>query len=144
MLKMGIAGLGFAGQIHLKNFLQRPDVEIAALADLDPDRRKGLIPGINLGHNRIHSYEDCMEMCRAKELDVVVLNLPSDLHAEPAIEAMKSGKNVFCEKPIDLRLEESRRMVLTSRETGKTLMIGHTLRFWTEYRVAKERVSSGA
>ncbi len=143
MLKMGIAGLGFAGQIHLRNFLQHPEVEVVALADLDPDRRKGLIPGINLDSLRIRSYENCLDMCQAEGLGAVALNLPSDLHAEPALAALKSGKHVFCEKPIDLSLEKGLRMIQTAKESGTTLMIGHTLRFWPEYRTARELVMSG-
>lgn len=143
MLKSGIAGLGLMGQMHVAHFLAHPRMEVAALADADKDRREGRLPELSSNLDafqgekpelgEVRSYADVLEMCKDPDLDVIVICLPSDLHAAPAIAALESGKHVLCEKPLALHPDEGRRMVDAARRNGRTLMVGHCLRFWPEY-----------
>ncbi len=141
MLRIGLAGVGGLGKTHLLNYLQHPGADVVALADIDEDRRSGNLADVGFNIEREgqssfspqRSYSDYRELCRDSELDVVSIALPTDLHCDATILALESGKHVFCEKPIALTSEDGHRMVDAAKSSGKTLMIGHCLRFWPEY-----------
>ena len=65
---------------------------------------------------------------KEKELDAVVIATPDFWHAQHAVDCLKAGKHVYCEKEMSNTLEGARRMVLAARETGKLLQIGHQRR----------------
>jgi predicted dehydrogenase len=74
---------------------------------------------------KIRKYADHKEMLADKDVEVVVIALPLWLHAPIAIEAMKAGKHVFCEKLMAHNVRECKEMCRVARETNKLLAIGH-------------------
>jgi len=155
MLRAGVAGVGNLGKVHVRSLLALPDlVRVEALADPAASRRTGQdlrTKGLNLGigseetatTGAVRSYEDYRELCRDQELDVVVIATPSDLHAAAAVLALENGKHVFTEKPMALNVPDCRRMLDAARAAGRTLMVGHCLRFYPEYVAAGEIMKSG-
>ncbi|MCX7012492.1 MAG: Gfo/Idh/MocA family oxidoreductase [Candidatus Sumerlaeota bacterium] len=152
MLRIGLAGLGFMGRIHLKNFLAHPQARVVALADEDADRRAGRFGDLqgNLDEDvaalRIQperSFADFRDLCEADGIDAVAICLPTDLHEEAAARALRAGKHVFCEKPMALAPDQGRGMLEAAADSGKTLMIGHCLRFWPEYLAVEKVLRSG-
>ncbi len=154
MLRIGIAGVGGLGTLHLRTLLTLQDkVSIDALADPIEDRRAGskltsqtnleLADNSEINVTDIRSYDDYSGLCQDPALDVVCIATPSDLHAAAAIMAMENGKHVFTEKPMSLNPEDCRRMIDASESTGKTLMVGQCLRFFPAYTTAKEIMDSG-
>jgi predicted dehydrogenase len=152
MLRIGVAGLGFMGRIHLKNYLAHPQARVVALADADADRRAGRfrdslgnldvsIEGLEIQPER--SFADYRALCEADGLDVVSICLPTDLHEDAAVRALRAGKHVFCEKPMALRPAQGRGMLEAAAASGTTLMIGHCLRFWPEYLAVERILKSG-
>ena len=147
MLQLGIAGVGGLGQLHLKNYLKRRDVQVIALATRTGKITTGqtnlneagqsLVPAGAIVHA---GYE---KVCDDPRLDVVSINLPTDLHAPAAIRALENGKHVFCEKPIARHPAEAHRMLAAAKASGKLLMIGHCLRFFPEYVAADKIIRSG-
>ena len=153
-MNLGLIGLGSLGQVHLKNFASFEGVKVIALADKDPERRKGIFgqADVNISElnqdsvelpNLASSYADYNDLCKDNEIDAVCISLPTFLHADAAIKALEAGKHVFCEKPMALTLQDAERMVHTAKTSGKILMIGQVLRFWGEYVKAFEIFSSG-
>ncbi len=59
-----------------------------------------------------------------KDIDVVHISTPDHWHAKIAIEAMRAGKDVYCEKPMTLTIDERRKMCAACRQTGRTVQIG--------------------
>ena len=69
--------------------------------------------------------------------------MPTPFHAPMSIAAMRAGKHVFCEKPMSLSLAECAEMERVAQETGRSLMVGHCLRYWPQYVKAQELLASG-
>jgi predicted dehydrogenase len=141
------------GQAHLRNYLKLSSmVQVAALADLQEDRRQAgklarsevnIVSGEAVELGPVRSYCHFRELCADKDLDVIVVTLPSDLHAEATVLALENGKHVLCEKPMALKVDDCRRMLAARDASGRQLMIGHVLRFWPAYVQAKKIIDSG-
>ena len=156
MVKVGLVGIGFMGKGHLDQYLRLEsegfDVKLVALCDVDTQKFTSLsATGGNMGElgagkydfSKYALYSDMDEMLRKERLDYVDIALPTYLHAEYAIKAMRAGVSVLCEKPMALNPVECQAMIDAASETGKLLMIAQCLRFWPEYETLKEYVDSG-
>jgi predicted dehydrogenase len=125
------------GSIHnqvLKALSAAYGIEMVAIADIREEKRKNglrLWPGAN-------GYETGMELLEKETIDVVHICLPSYLHAEHAIFAMKKGIAVMSEKPVCLTEVDCGRLLKTEKETGVPFMVGHVVRFYPEYRYLKQ------
>jgi predicted dehydrogenase len=76
-------------------------------------------------------------------IEAISNTLPTHLHAETTITALKAGKHVLLEKPFALTAADCDEMIATTKETGRALMVAHVLRFWGEYVSLVELVHSG-
>lgn len=154
-MKMGLIGIGFMGRGHLDQYLQLQkegsDIELVAIADIDPEKFQGKFVKGNLGDlgaskydfSQFRCYTSAEEMLEKEELDAVDIVLPTYLHAKYAIKAMEAGADVLCEKPMARNLEECDAMIEASKRTGCKLMIGQCLRFMGHYEVLKRFVDNG-
>ena len=77
------------------------------------------------------------------DVDVVDICTPTHLHAEFTLRAAAAAKHVICEKPIALTVGEGRRMIVACRTAGVRLLVAHVLRFFPEYRLAREMTARG-
>jgi predicted dehydrogenase len=151
MINVGIAGIGFMGMIHYLSYQKVKGVRVRAICEQDPERLAGdwrKIKG-NFGPEGkmmnlegISRYANLDEMLADPSLDVIDICLPPAAHAKVAIDALKAGKNVFCEKPISLFTADADQMVKAAAKAGKLLMIGHVLPFFPEYRFAYQTITS--
>ena len=150
MLKIGIVGLGFMGKMHFRCLKSLEDIEIKAICDADVKQLndtsgvKGNISGAeeNLDISNISLYSDLTTMLDEEKLDAVSIASPTFLHTSQTIEALDAGLHVFCEKPMALNSYDCQRMIESSHKNGKTLQVGHCIRFWPEYVKAKEIIDS--
>jgi predicted dehydrogenase len=133
MIKVGQLGWGAIGNVHGRVYQAMPDVKVVALADVEPDR---LEKGAKF--MQATPYASAEELIRDADVDVIDVCLPTYMHAEYAIKAMERGRHVLSEKPMALNLEQCDAMIAAQKRTGKTLMIAHCVRFWTEYSYLKE------
>ncbi|HOB20186.1 MAG TPA: Gfo/Idh/MocA family oxidoreductase, partial [Candidatus Atribacteria bacterium] len=148
MLKTGLVGLGFMGRGHLDNLIRLTQegypVRLTAVCDIDEEKFSGKTIAGNLqiglkeyDFSQYALYTDFDEMLQKEELDCVIIALPTYLHKETTIKALKRGINVLCEKPMALSSADCEEMISTAEESGRKLMIGQCLRFWPAYEYLK-------
>jgi predicted dehydrogenase len=83
------------------------------------------------------------DVLRNDQTQGVALATPAETHADLAIQAMQSGKDVFVEKPMALTLEDAEKMKKVSEETGQILMVGHLLEFHPAVLKLREMIALG-
>lgn len=120
-LRLACVGVsGRAGQC-MKAFGKIPEVEMAALCDVDAEKLAAaskLFPGAKL-------YSDWREMLVAeKDLDSICVGTPDHNHTVISAAAMRRGLNVYCEKPLCKKLDECRLLERLAAESGKVTQLG--------------------
>jgi 1,5-anhydro-D-fructose reductase (1,5-anhydro-D-mannitol-forming) len=150
---VGVVGLGFMGRMHFGNCRANPKCRVVAVADTDPQKLRGDwgATGGNIGRERagladlagIRGYSRIEDLIADPGVELVIITLPSFLHAEHAIKALAAGKHVLCEKPITTDLASARRVVAAARRSKGRLMVAQCLRFWPEYAWAREHAVAG-
>ena len=123
MLKIGLAGLGGIGQVHLSTYGHLGDCEVAAVCDPSEAGRK------RAEEKGIPSYRDLGSLLEAQALDLVDVCVPSFLHRDCVMEALERGLPVICEKPLALRGDQAREMYALAEKKGVPLFVGHVLQF---------------
>ncbi|MGC8842411.1 MAG: Gfo/Idh/MocA family protein, partial [bacterium] len=98
-LRVGIIGVGGIAQAHMQGYAKLKDkVDLVAFCDTIPERaEKG---AKEYGSRNAKVFTDYREMLEMKDLDAVDICTPNKFHAPQAIDALKAGKHVFCEKPM--------------------------------------------
>ncbi len=91
----------------------------------------------------ISLYTSDDEMLAKEDIDIVDICLPTYLHCQYTVKMLNAGKNVQCEKPMALNIEQCAEMLEAAKKSGKKLMIGQCLRFSKDYLFLKECIDSG-
>ncbi len=152
MVNIGIVGMGFMGTTHYQAAKGLKDARVHAIVTRDPKKKKGDWSDVkgNLGTGGgqedltgVSVYDSLDELLADDQVQLVDVCLPSPMHKDAVIRALKAGKDVLVEKPIALELEDADAMVAAAQESGGKLMVGHVLRFFPEFAYLKERVESG-
>ncbi|HUX19834.1 MAG TPA: Gfo/Idh/MocA family oxidoreductase [Spirochaetia bacterium] len=135
MVKIALAGYGFMGQTHLDAYQQLPNVRVVAACT------SGRVAQHRLPAEIPH-FTSFAAMVEAGGFDAVDICLPTHLHRENAILALRRGFHVLCEKPLAANLEDCREMIRAAQTAGRALIVAHCLRYWPAYTAAKRLVDS--
>ena len=138
-LRAGIVGLGWAGEQHLKSYVDLPGVEAVALAGLEEERLEAL--GESYGVPNL--YKDYEGLVAREDLDVVSVCTPNHLHAPIAVAALEGGKHVLCEKPLARTGAEAGSIVRAAREAGRVVQVAFTQRERGDVQALKRHVLEG-
>ena len=117
MLRVGIIGCGFMGNMHANCYNNIPDAKVVAVADLRREKAEEVAAGTNAA-----IYAEGMDLIANAQVDVIDICLPTYLHVDYAVQALEKGIHVICEKPMSLFTEECVDMVRKAEETGKLLI----------------------
>jgi predicted dehydrogenase len=137
-IKIGIVGLGL-GKSHAKAVIQSGKCDLEAICDTDVERLNKI--GDDLGVAK--RYTDFYEMLKDDSINAYVIATPDNFHRDMVCAALKAGKDVLCEKPLALHLDECKDMIETSKETGKILMVGQVCRVAPGFVTAKKIIDDG-
>lgn len=138
--RVAYAGAGaIVRYAHIPNFGALPNVEHAAVCDVDAARVSALaaatnIPGV---------YTDYRTMIEEIQPDIVVVATPNVFHKEMTLVALEAGAHVLCEKPIALTYDDAEEMFAVAAARQRTLTVGTHYRFSAPMQTCKTQVSAG-
>ena len=130
MLKIGLVGCGGISGVHVPAWDKMDDAQLVAVCDIRPEKAERY-PGHKI-------YTDFDKMLEENDFDIIDICLPTFLHCEFAVKAMKKGINVLSEKPISLKESDVGLLFSTAKENGVKYMVAQVLRFWNEYEALKQ------
>ncbi len=153
MINIGIIGLGFMGQTHIKAYRQIPQANIVAICDAVRLPEDGVLTGvagniastdqIKFDMSVVKGYRDYRELLANPDVHLVDICLPTPLHAETALAALRAGKHVLCEKPLARTAAVAQEIVQAARQAKGFFMPAHCLRFWPEWAWLKTAIDDG-
>ncbi|MCC6442165.1 MAG: Gfo/Idh/MocA family oxidoreductase [Armatimonadetes bacterium] len=137
-IRLGIIGTGQIAKSHIATYKDVPEAEIVAVCDIREDEARRVaeqngVPNV---------FTDYHEMLKMDEIDAVDVCLHNRLHAPVTIDALKAGKNVYCEKPMASSYAEAQSMYDTAKQTGKKLHVQLATLYGPETRAAKRMIDS--
>lgn len=139
-MKIGIIGCGtIANATHIPAYLKNPDAEIKYFCDIIPERAEKAVQDYGCGI----AVEDYHQVINDPEITAISICTPNNAHAPIAIDAMRAGKHVLCEKPAARTWAEVQEMLRVQHETGMTLNIGVVNRFNDSVRKIKQYIDAG-
>ncbi len=144
-ITMGCIGVGWQGGSNLDSFIREKDCQIVAVCDVDKNHMQDAANRVNSHYKNkdCATYHDFRELLARGDIDAVSLGLPDHWHAIPAIEAAKSGKDIFGEKPLSHDLKQGRAMCEAVRRYGRIWQTGSWQRSQAHFRRACELVING-
>src|SRR5262245_46752233 len=148
-LGIGHIGVGTMGYNHVKGLLGEKNAQILAVCDVDKDRREFNQKAVEKGYSKDTTYKGCAvytdyhELLARKDIDAVVIAAPDHWHAAIALDAMKAGKDVYCEKPLTLTIHEAKTLIDATRKLEKVFQTGSQQRSEGPFRTAVEYVRNG-
>ena len=136
-MRFGLLGAGRIGRIHGLNVAARRDASLVAVADASPEAAAAL--AVSTGSSAVGARA----ILDDASIDAVLICTPTDTHADMIEAAVKAGKAVFCEKPVDLDADRIRRCLSIVEASGKPLMIGFNRRFDPNFAALEARLRAG-
>jgi predicted dehydrogenase len=148
-LTMGFVGMGIQSRYLLSRFA--PEVQVLAVCDVDTTRRtnaqqwvdKFYTENPDKGSAGCKAYTDYRELLERRDIDTVCIATPDHWHATVILEALRRGKDVFCEKPLTHNIQEAIDVMETAGRKGRILQTGSMQRSSREFRIACELVRNG-
>ena len=137
-VKLGIIGLGYIGQIHLRHCRKIPNAEVLSAADVSA---KALKNAKKSGVKK--TFTSYSELLKDPEVEAVIIGLPTHLHLPCVREAAEAGKAIFLEKPMARNVEEAKEILSISEKNSVKLMMGYPLRFNEGFISVKESMEKG-
>jgi predicted dehydrogenase len=138
---------GERGVHIMQDAMRENGVQMIAVCDVDrfnADFAANIVRAAERGGSRdCRVFEDYRELLQNRDIQAVTIGTPDHWHAAVAIAAMRAGKDVYCEKPLTLTIEEGKAMVRVARETNKIVQTGSQQRSDARFRLACALVRNG-
>ena len=139
-IRIATIGMGIMGNVDTDSALKVPGVELAAVCDLYDGR---LARAKEKYGNNIFTTRDYREILNRKDIDAVIIATADLWHARIAIDAMNSGKAVYCEKPVVQKISDGLPVIDAQKKTGKPMQVGSQRVSSIVYHKAKELYKTG-
>jgi len=144
-IAMGFIGVGGKGTGDMRAFLQKPQVQVAAVCDVDAKRRNNAAGIVNeaYGNKDCTACNDFREIIARHDIDAVSIATPDHWHAIPAIMAARARKDIHCQKPLAHNIAEGRAICNAVKKYGVVWLTGSQQRSQYNFRRACELVRNG-
>ena len=136
---IGVIGLGRNGSSFLPIYKKHPNAELVGISDLNPENlaRLGSEFEVPVASTDYH------DLLKRDDIQVISIHTPDHLHTQPFVDALKSGKHVFVEKPMANSIPDLREMVGAARSSDRKTLVGQILRFNPLFQRIKEMIANG-
>lgn len=151
-INVGLIGRGLMGRGHLHVLLGRQETQVLAVCDVDRTRCEEGRRIADQTYAALRSkgsyrgcaaYNDYRELLARPDIDAVVIATPDHWHSLQSIDAARAGKDVYCEKPVSLTIQEGRELVQAIRRHGRVFQTGTQYRSIPTIRAVCEFVRRG-
>lgn len=151
-INVGAIGVGRISRGHdLPAIFKYDGARVIAVCDLDTDRaelgrqfvNEAYTKKLGKPYDAVKVYHNYHELLANKEIDAVVISTPDHQHAIVATAAVRSGKDVYLQKPASLTIAEGRYLSDAVQASGRILQIGSQQRSWKQFHRACELVRNG-
>jgi len=147
----GCIGMGKQMKGHLGALINRDDIEVLAVCDVDTTRREAALKRVEeaytakagTAYKGCKAYTDFREVLARKDIDAILIATPDHWHAYIAIAAVQAGKDVYCEKPLTYSIHEAVELVKAVRKTDRVFQTGSQQRSSKEFRTSAELIRNG-
>jgi len=139
-LGMGVLGVGGMGRRHAFNIRRLiPEAQLIAIADADLKRAHQVASELEIEH----SYDNVAALAERKDIDAIVVVTPAKFHGAAMRVCAQAGKDIFCEKPFTLTVEEADEILDLTAKAGVRIQVGHVRRYDPPNVKAKRRIEAG-
>ncbi len=141
--RVGLIGSGWYGKSDLLRLVQVAPVEVVSLCDVDKQMvsdAADLVATRQLSKKRPRVYSDYRALLKERDLDLVIIDTPDHWHALPMIEAVKSGLDVWVQKPVSVDVVEAQAMLAAARKYKRVVQVGMQRRSTPHLMHAKDRI----
>lgn len=138
VLRIGLLGCGRIGQVHARSIAALEGARLVAVADALPEAAGALAARTGA------ALRDSAAILTAGDVDAVVIATPTDTHLELIEGAARQGKAIFCEKPVDMSVDNIRRCIDAVEAAGVPFMTGFNRRFDPGFAALRARIRTGA
>ena len=139
MITVGVIGYGYWGPNIVRNFAELPDVRVAWVIDLQPER----LARVRARYSSTSVGTDHNDVINDPSVDAVVIATPVRTHFELGMAALRAGKHVWMEKPLAATSEEAARLLDEADRRGLALMVDHTFVFTPAVQKMRELTRGG-
>lgn len=140
-ITVGCIGVGGMGMANLRAFLHQPASQVVAVCDVDANHLREGLREAKL--DAAAGYRDFRELLARKDIDAVVICTPDHWHVPISLEAIRAGKDIYCEKPLTLTIQEGRDLADAVQRYGRVFQTGSHQRSDARFRHACELVRNG-
>nr|HPM80740.1 Gfo/Idh/MocA family oxidoreductase [Candidatus Anammoximicrobium sp.] len=138
-IRWGLIGLGWFGEVHAEVLASMPGIELAALCTRRPQRLAEIADRFQVA-KRYTNYHDLLA---DPDIDVVGVTTHIYDHRDIAIDALRSGKHVFLEKPMAPTAADCDQILAAAKQAPGNFMVGHICRFDPRVALAKQVIDEG-
>ena len=141
--RVGLIGAGWYGKTDLFRLIQVAPVDVVSLCDVDKQMLQDAAAQVasrQASKKAPRTYTDYREMLKQRDLDIVIIVTPDHWHALPMIEAVRSGADVWVQKPISVDIVEGQAMLAAARKYNRVVQVGMQRRSTPHLVNARDRV----
>jgi predicted dehydrogenase len=116
---IGLGGMGHGDARSIARF-----ADIVAVCDVDRTHAEHAAADEHIGKGKAEIYEDYRGLLDRQDINLVTISTPDHWHTKIAIDAMRAGKHIYCQKPLTLTIEEGKQIRKVLDETGVVFQVG--------------------
>lgn len=136
MIRFAIVGYGYMGHVHADNLKKLEDVQLTAVCDVDASVLED-------APEEVRTYTDAEALYASPDIDVVIISANNNQHKKLVCQAAKAGKDIICEKPVALKVEELDEMMEAVRKYNVRFTVHQQRRYDKDYRTVKAVYEKG-